>query len=190
MKRKVRRITEALVESLTRLQETQAVLLGEEAGIEASDPYFTIDIDVYLSGTLPDLGMRRSLVAGVSAFETSPVSTIDRFLVEELPVSVHYIRTEAVDRMLLRINETDWVFHEPGTNVLYRIERGEVLFSREGWIEEAGLPWHTLRRSSGGRCAFGHSRWRSARSRTSGRRPIDPTTCFSWYPPRGWSAAW
>lgn len=137
MKRKVRRITEALAESLSRLQETQAVLLGEEAGIEASDPYFTIDIDVYLSGTLPDLGMRRSLVPEVSAFETSPVSTIDRFLVEELPVSVHYIRTEAVDRMLLRINETDWTFHEPGTNVLYRIERGEVLFSRDGWMEES-----------------------------------------------------
>jgi hypothetical protein len=118
------------------MQEIQAVLLGEEASIEASDPYFTIEIDVYLSGTMPDLGMRRSLVPQATAFQTSTIGTVDRFLVEELPVSVHYVRAEAVDRMLLRINEKDWVFHEPGTNVLYRLERGEVLFGRNGWIEE------------------------------------------------------
>ncbi len=136
MKRKVRQITETLSASLARMQEIQAVLLGEEAAIEASDPYFAIDIDVYLSGSLPDLGMRRSLVPGMSAFESSPVSLSDRFLVEELPVNVRYVRTEAVDRMLLRINEKEWVFHEPGTNVLYRLEKGEVLYSRDGWIEE------------------------------------------------------
>jgi len=136
MKRKVRQITEALAESLGRMQEIQAVLLGEEAAIEASDPYFTIDIDVYLSGAMPDMGMRRSLVPQATAFQTSTIGTVDRFLVEELPVSVHYVRAEAVDRMLLRINEKDWVFHEPGTNVLYRLEHGEVLFSRNGWIEE------------------------------------------------------
>ncbi len=73
----------------------------------------------------------------MEAFETSPVAAVDRFLVEELPASIHYIRSADVDRMLLRISEQTWVFHEPGTNPLYRIERGEVLFARDGWLEEA-----------------------------------------------------
>ncbi len=136
MKRKVQRITDALETSLAGTEAVQAVVLGEAADIDISDPYFTIDLDVYCSGLLPDLAKRAGLVPQVTAFETSPVATIDRFLVEELPVSVHYIRTEEVDRMLLRIAEKTWVFHEPGSHVLYRLERGDVLFSRDGWMDE------------------------------------------------------
>jgi len=136
MKRKVQRITDALVKSLAGTSGVQVVVLGEAADVDVSDPYFTIDLDVYISGALPGLERRSSLVAQVTAFETSPVATIDRFLVEELPVTAHYIRTEEVDRMLLRIAEKTWVFHEPGSHVLYRIERGEVLFSRDGWMDE------------------------------------------------------
>jgi hypothetical protein len=65
------------------------------------------------------------------------VAAVDRFLLEELPASIHYIRSADVDRMLLRISEQTWVFHEPGTNALYRIEQGEVLFRRGTWLEEA-----------------------------------------------------
>ncbi len=136
MKRKVQRITDALEKSLAGTDGVQAVVLGEAADIDVSDPYFTIDLDVYHAGALPPLAKRSGLVPQVMAFETSPVAAIDRFLVEELPVSVHYIRTEEVDRMLLRIAEKTWVFHEPGSHVLYRLERGEVLFSRDGWMDE------------------------------------------------------
>jgi hypothetical protein len=136
MKRKVQRIIDALKKSLSGTDCVQTVVLGESAGIDVSDPYFTIDLDVYVTGSMPELSKRSALVPQVSAFETSPVATIDRFLVEQLPVSAHYIRTEEVDRMLLRIAEKNWVFHEPGSHVLYRLERGEVLFTRDGWMDE------------------------------------------------------
>jgi hypothetical protein len=136
MKRKVQRITDAIVTSLSSDECVQTVVLGESADIDVSDPYFTIDLDVYVAGGTLDIAKRSALVPHVTAFQTSPVATIDRFLVEEFPVSVHYIRTEEVDRMLLRIAEKNWVFHEPGSHVLYRLERGEVLFSREGWMDE------------------------------------------------------
>jgi len=136
MKRKVQRITDALEKSLAEIDGVQTVVLGEAADIDVSDPYFTIDLDVYISGKVPEIAKRSSLAAHVTAFETSPVSTIDRFLAEELPVTIHYIRTEEVDRMLLRIAEKHWVFHEPGSHVLYRLERGEVLFGRDGWMDE------------------------------------------------------
>jgi hypothetical protein len=137
MKRKVRRIAGTLAELLSRVEGVQAVLLGEAADIEVFDPYFTIDLDVYTAGPPPSIETRSSIFPGMEAFETSPVAAVDRFLMEELPASVHYIRSADVDRMLLRISEQTWVFHEPGTNPLYRIERGEVLFARDGWLEEA-----------------------------------------------------
>jgi hypothetical protein len=137
MKRKVRRIATGIAEQVSKLDGVLAVLLGEAADIEAYDPYFTIDLDVYLEGPLPALENRRKLLADVETFETSPVSTIDRFLIEELPASIHYIKSEDVDRMLLRIAEQTWVFHEPGTNTLYRLGHAEVLFTREDWLEEA-----------------------------------------------------
>jgi hypothetical protein len=137
MKRKVRRIAGNLAERLSHIEGVQAVLLGEAADIEVFDPYFTIDLDVYAAGAPPSLETRRSLLPGLDAFESSPVSPVDRFLLEELPVSIHYARSSDVDRMLLRIAEHTWVFHEPGTNALYRIERGEVLYSAGTWLEEA-----------------------------------------------------
>jgi hypothetical protein len=137
MKRKVNRIAGTLAGRLSQLEGVQAVLLGEAADIEVFDPYFTIDLDVYVAGAPPGLEARRHLLPEMQAYETSPVSAVDRFLVEELPASVHYIRSADVDRMLLRITEQTWVFHEPGTNALYRIEHGQVLWQRDGWLEEA-----------------------------------------------------
>jgi len=137
MKRKVRRIAGNLAQRLSRIEGVQAVLLGEAADIEVFDPYFTIDLDVYTTGAPPSLEARNRLLPGMDAFETSPVTAVDRFLLEELPVSVHYARSADVDRMLLRIAEQTWVFHEPGTNVLYRIERGEVVYSGGTWLDEA-----------------------------------------------------
>jgi hypothetical protein len=137
MKRKVRRIAGDLAERLSHLDGVQAVLLGEAADIEVFDPYFTIDLDVYIVGAPPSLEVRAALMPGMDSFETSPVAAVDRFLLEGLPASIHYIRSADVDRMLLRISEQTWVFHEPGTNSLYRIERGEVIYRRSTWLEEA-----------------------------------------------------
>jgi hypothetical protein len=137
MKRKVRRIAGNLAERLSHVEGVQAVLLGEAADIEVFDPYFTIDLDVYTAGAPPNVETRRTLLPGMDAFESSPVASVDRFLLEELPASIHYIRSADVDRMLLRISEQNWVFHEPGTNALYRIERSEMLFCRDTWLEEA-----------------------------------------------------
>ena len=137
MKRKVQKIATSLAEKLSALPGVQAVLLGDAADIEVFDPYFTIDIDVYTEESPPALEERRELLSGIEAFETSPVAAVDRFLVDELPASVHYARTQDVDSMLLRISEMTWVFHEPGTNALYRIGHGQVLFDREGWLEES-----------------------------------------------------
>lgn len=137
MKRKVRRIAASLAERFSHIEGVQAVLLGEAAEVEVFDPYFTIDLDVYSAGAPPGIETRGALLPGMAAFESSPVAASDHFLFEELPVSIRYVRSADVDRMLLRISEQTWVYHEPGTNALYRIEKGEVLFQRGTWLEEA-----------------------------------------------------
>ena len=136
MKRKVHRIAAALADRLSLVENVQAVLLGEAAETEVFDPYFTIDLDVYTSGAVPNHAARRGYFPEIGSFESSPVAALDRFQVEELPTSIHYRSCADVDRMLLRISELTWVFHEPGTNALYRIEKSEVLFARDGWLEE------------------------------------------------------
>jgi hypothetical protein len=137
MKRKVHRIAAALADRLSLVESVQAVLLGEAAETEVFDPYFTIDLDVYTTAAVPTIGARRGFFPEIGSFESSPIIAMDRFKVEDLPASIHYRSCADVDRMLLRISELTWVFHEPGTNALYRIEKSEVLFARDGWLEEA-----------------------------------------------------
>lgn len=137
MKRKVHRIASDLAKRIARWEGVEAILLGEAAESDVNDPYFTIEVDVYLHGAPPDPASRRELFPEAEAFETSPISPVDRFLVEQLPASVHYMDAAGVDRVIWRLGDRTWVFHEPGTTLFYRIAHGEVLFQRGSWIEEA-----------------------------------------------------
>lgn len=137
MKKKVHRIAESLAARVAAWQGTEAILLGEAADSDVSDPYFTIELDVYLHGAPPDPARRRQAFTGVQGFDTSPISAVDRFLVEDLPASVHYMDVAGVDRILWRLGDSTWVFHESGTTPFYRIERGEVLHQGSSWIDDA-----------------------------------------------------
>jgi hypothetical protein len=137
VKRKVHRIAADLASRIAQWEGTQAVLLGEAAESDVHDPYFTIEIDVYTRGAPPEPARRHEVFSDTQGFETSPISALDRFLVEDLPASVHYVDAAAVDRVLWRLGDSSWVFHEPGTTLFYRIARGEVLHSAGKWIEEA-----------------------------------------------------
>lgn len=134
MKRKVQQIADKLSGLIFRWRGVEAVLLGEAAGIEVFDPYFTIDLDVYVSEAPPIEEERRQVFREASGFEPSRVASADRFLMADLPVTVHYIGTSDVERILQRVNERTWVFHETGTNVFHRLVEGSVVKSRGDWI--------------------------------------------------------
>lgn len=137
MKRKVHRIAQALASQIAGWEGAEAILLGEAAESDVNDPYFTIEIDVYLRGAPPDPARRRQFFSEALGFETSPISSVDRFLVEDLPASIHYMDAAAVDRVLWRLGDSTWVFHEPGTTLFYRIARGEVLHRGGPWVDDA-----------------------------------------------------
>jgi hypothetical protein len=134
VKTKVNRIAEDLAAKISTWEGVEAVLLGEAADIEIYDPYFTIDLDVYMHAPLPSAEDRRDRFGDVDSFETQLSGTVDRFLVEDLRVSVHLMETEWIQGLVHRLINSSWVFHETGTNMLYRIVNGKVLYSRGGWL--------------------------------------------------------
>ncbi len=134
MKKRVHSTAEQLAAQISQWDGVEAILLGEAADIEIYDPYFTVDLDVYIQGPLPRAAERRERLADMEAYEASPTSHVDRFVSNDLPVTVHFMETEGVDAIMRRIIDSSWVFHETGTNMFYRIERGEVLYSRGGWL--------------------------------------------------------
>jgi hypothetical protein len=134
VKGKVLRIAESLAAKISSWEGVEAVQLGEAADIEVYDPFFTVDLDVYIQGSIPEAEDRRERFPEVETYESSSSPAIDRFVMEELPVSLHFMSTAGIDILVHRIIDSEWVFHEPGTNMLYRIEKGHILYSRSGWL--------------------------------------------------------
>lgn len=133
MKNKVHRIAESFTSRISTWERVEAILLGEAADIEIYDPYFTIDLDVYTQGRIPAAAERRDRLTEIESYQSS-TAVVDRFLTEEIPVSLHFIDTTAIDELVHRIINGSWAFHEASTNMFYRIERGEVLYSHGGWL--------------------------------------------------------
>ncbi len=134
MKGKVLRIAESLAAKISSWEGVEAIQLGEAADIEVYDPFFTVDLDVYIQGPIPEAQDRRERFPEVDSYESSSSPAVDRFMIEELPVSLHFMETAGIDILVHRIIDSEWVFHETGTNMLYRIEKGHILYSRGGWL--------------------------------------------------------
>jgi hypothetical protein len=134
VKTKIRRVAETLAAAISRWENVEAILLGEATDIEVYDPYFIVDLDVYIQGPVPPAAERKERLAETAAVESAGAAGADRLTLEDIPVVIHYLETQAVDGLVRRILDSSWVFHEPGTNMFYRIEKGEVLYSRGGWL--------------------------------------------------------
>jgi hypothetical protein len=134
VKRRVHEIAGNLARSLSAWPGVVAVTLGEAANIEVLDPYFVIDMDVYLDGAEPPDEERKRLLGNPAAFEVLGHRNADTFLLDDLPVRVQYTQTSRIDSNLSRAAAASWVYHrENGTNLFYRIERSELLHDRGGW---------------------------------------------------------
>lgn len=129
------RIASELCSVLSRWDGVEAIILGEAAEAGLLDPYFHIQVDVHHWGSLPPAGERRQRLHDPPAFESLTASAEDHFLAEELPVRIRYRELSWYDLILRRIEERLWVPHESGTNIFYRITRGQVLFQKTEWLD-------------------------------------------------------
>ena len=136
MEGKVKKILGNLTSVISGWDGIEAIVMGEEAGVETLDPYFNIDLDVFFRGHLLPSNDRREHLDSPGGFETSPIYPVDRFLIDGLPVSIYYKDVSRMNLLLKRVKEQSWVFRTESTNVLYRIENGAVLHSQGDWFEE------------------------------------------------------
>jgi len=132
------------------------VTLAETIESDLYDPYFFLSLDVYYRGSVPDVETRMRVFSDAGAFESSSVTSKDRFLVENVPIRIEYKDMARIDEILARTNENMWVFRQTGTYMFYRLESARVLASKTEWLEQVrtslrGLPdmfWSRIANSS------------------------------------------
>lgn len=105
-----------------------------QSGEDDLDPYYFLSFDVYATGSIPDISVRRTAFADAVAFEAAPVSRKDRFLIGNLPVRVEYKETRRFDELLAAAKSGVAVFRDDGTYAFYRLESADVLFERTDWM--------------------------------------------------------
>jgi hypothetical protein len=121
-------------QKIATIKGMSAVLLGDTFDMEVYDPYFTIDLDVYHHGNLANVQERKKLLQNPELFESPPQYPVDRFLVNNLPVLINYKRINRINDIFRRIARHEWVFRKATTNVLYRLKHGEILYTKNDWI--------------------------------------------------------
>lgn len=136
MMQKVETWSARVAEVLSQWPAIEAVTLGEPVGKDLYDPHFFISLDAYYAGSLPAPEERFESFGFGGGFDFSPFGTKDRFLVEDLPIRIEYIKKELVTS---RIEGKEGLFsflRENGTYPFYRILHSRVLFYRSQWFEQ------------------------------------------------------
>lgn len=136
MKHQVERIAEDLAGRLEQWEGVDSITLAESASADVYDAYFYLSLDVYYRGEVPSPDVRQKLFSDAGAFESSSVSSKDRFLIEDLPIRVEYKDMSRIDDVLARTKENLWVFRQTGTYMFYRLKNAEVLVKGSSWIDD------------------------------------------------------
>jgi hypothetical protein len=139
MKLKTKILVDRFAETVSRWPGVECVSLNEAALSDTLDPYFALILDVFHSGEIPAPEERCRLYGDdTAAFETSHQTTKDRFLVGDIPVRMEYKSTGKIEELVsitdIRIDSL-WLIRDSGTYGFYRLVKGEILFSRTGWID-------------------------------------------------------
>jgi hypothetical protein len=139
MKYKTKILADRFAKTLSAWAGIECVSLNEAALPDPLDPYFALILDVFYSGSVP-LPDERCRLYGedVAAFETSSQFIKDRFLIGDVPVRLEFKSISKIEE-LVDIADTKleslWLIKDSGTYGFYRLARGELLFSRGGWIK-------------------------------------------------------
>jgi hypothetical protein len=139
MKHKTRVLTTRFTGLLSQWPAVECISLNEAADVSPLDPYFALILDVYYKGTIPPSDERSRLYGpDLSAFETSGNGSKDRFLIGDIPLRFEFKSLEKIEELVSIADtkqESLWLIKDSGTYVYYRLANGEVVFSRNGWID-------------------------------------------------------
>lgn len=139
MKRKAKLLADTFVSKIAGWESVECISLNEAALPDTLDPYFALILDVYHDGPIPSPDERRIAYGdNVIAFESSAMQNKDRFLVGDLPVRIEYKSVSKIVEIVdIADTRTDqlWLIKDSGTYGFYRLQHGQILFQRTGWID-------------------------------------------------------
>ncbi len=144
MKTKVKNVVDNLVGVLKEWDGVQAVVLQHFAEKDIFDPNFSITLDVFRDGDIPDREERQALFIGAMYYDSSRVRKKDRFMLEDLPVRISYKDCARVDAVLAETDGDLWLAMERGTYLFHRIATGKEVFSRGEWLKGVLLKLDSL----------------------------------------------
>jgi hypothetical protein len=138
MKYKTKLLVDRFAHTLSGWPGVECITLNEAALPDTLDPYFALILDVFYSDAIPGAEERCRLYGGdVAAFESSGQNEKDRFLIGDIPLRLEYKFTGRIEE-LVSIADTRqdslWLIKDSGTYGFYRLANGEIVFSRNGWI--------------------------------------------------------
>jgi hypothetical protein len=136
LNRKVKEIAEKITGVISDWKGVEAIAIGRQSVGDVFDPNFLMEFDVYFQGDIPPASERKKLLGDPIMFFTNPVPPLDRFLIGELPLLIHYQNRKSIELLPQRFEKNEWVHRNPPMNILYRIQNSEILYSRGDWFEK------------------------------------------------------
>lgn len=138
MKYKTKMLADRFASIVSLWPGVECIALNEAALPDTLDPYYALIMDVFCSAAIPPPEERCQLYGDdVAAFESSGRSEKDRFLIGDIPVRIEYKLTGKVEELVSIADskpESLWLIKDSGTYGFYRLDRGEIIFSRNDWI--------------------------------------------------------
>ncbi|MDR2480978.1 MAG: DUF4037 domain-containing protein [Spirochaetaceae bacterium] len=136
MKYQVKTLIEKYTGIISQWESVECITLNEAAHPDTLDPYFALILDVFYSGSIPPPAERAVLYGDtISVFENSGGK--DRFLSGNIPVRFEFKDTKRSEELVsIAASRLDslYLIKDSGTYSFYRLNEGEILFSRGGWI--------------------------------------------------------
>ncbi|GHV94331.1 hypothetical protein AGMMS50293_06510 [Spirochaetia bacterium] len=139
MKYKTKVLVDRFAGTLSKWPGVECITLNEAALPDPLDPYFALILDVFCSASIPNAEERCRLYGDdVAAFESSGRNEKDRFLIGDIPVRLEFKFTGKIEE-LVDIADTKqdslWLIKDSGTYGFYRLVNGEIIFSRNNWLQ-------------------------------------------------------
>jgi hypothetical protein len=140
MKYKTKLLVDRFSSVFSQWPGVEAVALNEAALSDTLDPYFALILDIYYRDPIPGPEERQGLFGGdLEAFETAGKGKKDRFLIGDIPIHLEYKSVRRIEELTSIADtrlESLWLIKEKGTYGFYRLSQGEIVFSRNEWIND------------------------------------------------------
>ncbi len=134
MTQRTEQAAERVSSVLARWDEVTAVGLTT-LGEDVYDPYLSLSFDVYVRRDIREAGEREGAFGDVAAFESSILTSKDRFLIGQMPIRLEYKHTGRYDDLVGAALRGECALRDAGTYAFRRVVDAKVLVSHDEWFE-------------------------------------------------------